>query len=524
MPYMLEGNCVYKENADGSKGKLVKCHGSAEEAKAHLRALYANVEEGLASFSMFITKSTNADGMMRWSAVNSDTEWDLYGEKMTLQLYKSMLGKIERKEPPPPDFSKMVCSDYWCGGMPYVSLAHYPDLNGKAVPGEPTHLYIDGTQLKAKGMLFDTPLGRAVWKSLKQDEIEIKKSKDAQRIRISIAFLDLAHKHGDGGAVFYRKSRTSVCQECKKGIGNKIYLDGYLVHLALTRVPVNPRTVMEAEDVMTKKSKITTKKEDALSIVQDSELVDAIDTASMEMKSDVLVEMSQTEEEGQDKEDKMGDEQAKNSLVEDSKTKDSPAEDESAPDDEEEDKKEMEECSLTAKDIETIRSLIAEALPKVELSAVAETPVAVETVVAQKSALDLATDQLYNAVNSAVTLEGTLEQKLESINPSLQNLGKEITALVKDSMGVSEVQPVSNDQSMVLEAVTSLANTVKALTDKIALLEQKSTVVEQPVSRTPVPRSVPPTAVAQKSQTEQSNPNSVANIVRRSVSSTLPPK
>ena len=162
--------------------------------------------------------------------------------------------------------------------MPYLSLSHYPDLNGKAVPGEPLELFIDGKQLKARGILFDSPLGTAVWKALKKDEIKTKSSVDDDKIRISIAFLDLAHKHGDMGDIFKRNSLTDICQDCKKGVGNKIYLDGYLVHLALTRVPVNPRTIIKSEDAMTKKAKIQTRKEDALSIVEDSELVEEIMT------------------------------------------------------------------------------------------------------------------------------------------------------------------------------------------------------------------------------------------------------
>lgn len=235
------------------------------------------------------------DGEMRWSAVNSDTGWDLYGERMSLELYKSMLGKIKNNEPPPEQFAQYIVSDYWQGGMPYLSIAHYPDCNGKAVPGEPKALYIDGEQLKAKGKLFDTPLGHAVWKSLKEDEN--KPVEDNNRIRISIAFLDLAHKHGETGQVFSRKSLEDVCPECRLKVGERIYVDGYLVHLALTTVPVNPRTIMEAENVMAKRAKPTTKKEDALSIVGDESLVEEITKSALETRSDILVEMSDAEPE-----------------------------------------------------------------------------------------------------------------------------------------------------------------------------------------------------------------------------------
>src|SRR5512147_888582 len=45
MPYKTFGNCVHKLNADGSKGKLIKCHENHEKALAHMRALYANVPD-----------------------------------------------------------------------------------------------------------------------------------------------------------------------------------------------------------------------------------------------------------------------------------------------------------------------------------------------------------------------------------------------------------------------------------------------------------------------------------------------
>ena len=162
--------------------------------------------EQIREIPLYITKSSLHDGTMSWSAVNSDTDWDLYGERMSLELYKSMLGKIAREEPPPEPWAELVTSDYWKGGMPYLSIAHYSDGNGKAVPGDVLKLYIDGNQLKAKGTLHNSPLGKAVWKSLKQDEIEYKSDPDAERIRISIAFLDLAHKHGEDGEVFRRNS------------------------------------------------------------------------------------------------------------------------------------------------------------------------------------------------------------------------------------------------------------------------------------------------------------------------------
>jgi len=44
MPYFLKGDCVYKGTKE-EPGELVKCHDDHEAAVAHMKALYANVEE-----------------------------------------------------------------------------------------------------------------------------------------------------------------------------------------------------------------------------------------------------------------------------------------------------------------------------------------------------------------------------------------------------------------------------------------------------------------------------------------------
>jgi hypothetical protein len=464
---------------------------------------------------MFITKSTMTnDGLMRWSAVNSDIEPDLYGERMTLDLYRKMLSYIQSETPPPDPYKSMVCSDYWCGGMPYLSIAHYPDLNGKAVPGQPLELFIDGKQLKAKGILFDSTLGKAVWKSLKQDE---NLPENEKRIRISIAFLDLAHKHGEDGKTFKRESSTSICSECAKGEGNKIYLDGYLVHLALTRVPVNPRTIMQ-EDAMTKKSKIETRKEDAVSIVGDEAIVDEIEKSAMETKSDVLVEMSETEplvEEAQAK--------VKEDLEEDKM----PTENDEAEPAEKKAPKKMTPKSLTEEDLPAIIKSVVEELAKTKEDASCDEGEAKEpdpekdkkTDTVSKSVLDLATDNLYNSVNSAIQMESIpLEQRLESINPALQEVGNAIAAMVRESMGSLAPAPVTNEQSVILEAISNLTQKIENVALEVATLKSAPAGNAVP-NRIPVPRSITP-AIVQQSQVAV-NPNSIDNIARRSVSAQL---
>lgn len=252
---------------------------------------------------MYITKATTDGKTMRWAATNSDTQKDSYEERMSYELYKSFIQKIKDNVPVPEAFREEICSEYWQGGMPYVSVSHYSDLNGDGVPGKPLQIYIDGNQdtyrLKAKGILYNTPLGHSVYRSLKQDKF---KNPD-EKIRISIGFLDLSHRHGDGN-LFVRDSLFSVCPDCLEGVGDKVYVDGYLIHLALTRVPVNKRTditVLEEKSMATKAKKKITRKEDAESIVG-KELAEEMDAKQRVSKSDAIVEMSENETEEETKE------------------------------------------------------------------------------------------------------------------------------------------------------------------------------------------------------------------------------
>jgi len=215
----------------------------------------------LSEFALTVKKAyVDSKGQKRWRADASDTAEDSYSDNMSLELFADFLSRIESREPPPEQFR----SDYWAGGMPYLSVSHYHDQNGEAVPGEVEVIYVDGNYLKAKGIFYDTPLGEACFKALCED-LE-RKEGDKPRVRVSIAFLDYKHKHKATGYVFERKSITDFCPECiremlNREYGGKIYLRGHLIHLALTRVPVNKRTLMEVDRSM------TTQLEDAVSII-----------------------------------------------------------------------------------------------------------------------------------------------------------------------------------------------------------------------------------------------------------------
>jgi len=173
--------------------------------------------------------------------------------------------------------------------------------------------------------------------------------------------------------------------------------------------------------------------------------------------------------------------------------------------------------SFTSEDVaEIVKSVLAEIQPKSDTVSKVE-----------KSALDIATDELYNSVNSAIKMEGaTVEQRLESINPALGNLGNAITVLVRESTNTPAPAPVPAEHAMVLEAVSSLKDVVKDLAQEVAMLKEKSITPQSNVqqSRMPVPRSIQPQLVRQSQNANEVNPASITNIVRRSVSENLPLK
>lgn len=235
-------------------------------------------DKEIASFEMAIVKAnTDKNGVMRWRSVNSDVGEDAYGEKMSEELFRDFIRHIQNEDEIPEPFKSVIAEPEWDGGMPYISIAHYKSGEGRVnVPGEPKNIFLDGKTLKSTGVLYDTPLGRAVYKSLSKDLVE----KREDKVRISIGFLDLEHSHGDK-YTFTRKALGDKCPLCKEGVGDKIYKKGHLVHLALTRKPANPRTDMEVEKSM------TTKREDAESIIEDEEVIKGLDLKSQ--ADDVLV-------------------------------------------------------------------------------------------------------------------------------------------------------------------------------------------------------------------------------------------
>jgi hypothetical protein len=248
----------------------------------------SGINHSMAEMSLYISKASfdKKTQEMRWFAVASDTDRDDYDEKMSIELYNDFIRRAVEEEAPPEE----LCTDAWCGGMPYLSLSHYPDLNGRGLVGPTQGLYVDGKMLKAKGVFSDTKLGRTCFKSICDDLYSEEKS-DAEKVRISIGFIDWAHYHGN--FKFERKNLTDRCPMCAQGVGDRTFARGHLLHLALTRIPVNTRTdiLPIVEDSM------TTRKEDAESIVGEELAEELEHEAKLVGKSEAVVERTDDDEE-----------------------------------------------------------------------------------------------------------------------------------------------------------------------------------------------------------------------------------
>ena len=556
--------------------------GDTSKAWGAVKRVYRKGEGGwarkpeLAEFSMYINKSTLKNGVMTWAAVNSDTAPDSYQERMSLDLYKDFITNIKSEVRIPEEFSQSVCSDYWCGGMPYLSVSHYPDLNGQAVPGEPLEIYVDGNQLKAKGILNDNPLGHAVWRSLKED----KNKSPEDKIRISIGFLDMAHKHGEHGDLFVRESLYSLCPDCLQGIGEKIYVKGYLVHLALTRVPVNKRTEMVLEEKSMAKKKKLTRKDDAASIVG-GELAEEIEMKqkATAQKSDALIEMSETEEETQE-------------LVDEVEAKEEPAVEEAVEEPVAEEPAVEEPVEARSEVVEKFEdsamgAVVNEAPEYVDnlpyggaitmgaaekymeakneaiyvmdmwsvFSAVAWNVLERSDIPDKKEAmitavdgfkntlamkamvmfsapekeeveahpLQPAIDELLTAVDNSI--EKSEAERAELLNPMLQNLAPAITDYLSQKSGVEQPVPEDENDNSLLDEIKNL---IQPLSESVALVREEVSTLKSQVnaqgvetkSRIPVPRTaVVPPSLTQKSEvrTNTSDTPKLRDIINRSV-------
>jgi hypothetical protein len=223
-----------------------------------------------------ITKAVlGENGQMQWASTASDVHPDVFNEKMSLELYNSFIENYKAGTP----------------NRIFVSLSHYPEFNGLGNAGEVTHLYMDGDKLKAKGIFYDNPLGKAIFNAIKADKIN--KVAPENRIRVSIGFY--ATKMQVGERIWRYGDNTDI--PVAKNGEIKTYKAGILEHLAVTRKPANRRADINIIDKLTEKSEMTlTRKDDALSIVGNSpEAVAIVDELENKLKSQPVTKSNEPE-------------------------------------------------------------------------------------------------------------------------------------------------------------------------------------------------------------------------------------
>lgn len=307
MPYSTKSPPTFAKNMPAGAKKIavstmnaiLKDGGSEKDARM---AAISNIKEkhkksgdkwipkaALIDFEMIITKaSVAADGTMRWAAVASDTDEDKRGEHTTISLFRDWVERINT--------GKSV-SFLSYPRVPFLGLSHYPSMDGAAEAGLTEKAYIDRSRFKIAGTFYGDdkhPLGKALFEAVKAERDLIKRGDTIEKpIRISAAWWDLGHAHGD--FVFERTSLSDVCSMCEAGHPRE-FLKGQLDHFAATRVPINPRTSLSLEE-----QSMATRKSDAASIVGD-ELADELEakvTPIEQSEVDGLPEMIVQADEGE---------------------------------------------------------------------------------------------------------------------------------------------------------------------------------------------------------------------------------
>jgi hypothetical protein len=307
--YFEAGRCNLLKIAVGVDDYCDAFAANLQTGRKSSREAQAEVAVSAIEIPMFITRvsTDRQSGARRWHATASGLAKDLYAERMSIQLYKDFIKRINTREPAPEPFT----SKAWNGGLPYLGIAHYLDLEGYGIIGPTDQVFIDGKTLKMRGSFDDTPMADKAYEAIEKDIKD--KVPQNERVRVSIAFIDWAHKH-DGVGEFVRKSLKSQCKLCAKGVGDKVYLSGHLVHLALTRRPAYEDTSITLEErSMEEKS---AKKEDAASIVGDefAEELEKRDDALAKRSSEevapgaVVIRQDEEEDEDEDKKKRKGEE------------------------------------------------------------------------------------------------------------------------------------------------------------------------------------------------------------------------
>ncbi|MGB6679740.1 MAG: hypothetical protein WBF08_00270 [Candidatus Bathyarchaeia archaeon] len=465
----LLGTCKGKKDAEACAAKIawkaVSNAGFVKDAEGNWSKKSAVQEFSLTIKSATVDKET---GERRWRADNSNTEDDKAGDNMTQELFTSFLDRIEKKEPPPEEYT----SDFWQGGIPYLSLSHYPDMNGDAIPGDVSAIYVDGKYLKSKGLMNDTPLGNATWKALIDELQKVKAGEEVNdKIRMSIAFLDYKHRHKSNDYIFERSSSNEICPEClveliRGEFPGKSFMDGLLIHLAMTRVPMNEDTTIDPD--MLEERSMTTRKKDAASIVGD-ELAEELEAKAKEVgKSEALVIKAEDVKE-------------KAEVEEVTKTVDVPV-----------------QVTIPDAVIEQLKAL------NEKVDTLTKEPEPKET-----HPLNTAFAELKSDFDSVMLSDASSEEKLKAIQKPFEAFGNALALMFR-----VESDDVVEEGSQ-NELIKALSEVMQPFAQKLDLLNAQ--LAQQPQVETPVRRSIPASLVTPQSFGETRKPKTIDEMCRKSV-------
>lgn len=496
-----KGSCKGDEScAAASAWKAVHNAGWKKDAKGEWHK-----SEVLSEFSLRIDRASydKATNERRVRAVASDTDEDNRKDSMSLELFNDFIDRIKKNEPVPEEFQ----SEFWKSGEPYFSVSHYPDGNGKTVPGVIDATYVDGKFLKSKGKFFDTPLGRKCFEAVCADLYGENKSSTDNKVRISIAFLDYMHKHKSNDYVFDRqKNPDTICPECllemlKGESQGKIFLKGHLIHEALTRVPVNTRTSMEVDKSMA--DKVLTRKDDATSIVGEELAEELEKEAEVIGKSEALVIRS-------DEEVEKAMEEAPG-KAEDECTNDAGEVDPDCmakkrgevPSSHNPKKKSdvVEESKLAVSD--EIKNLIVETVKEAMKETKSDAVITPEVVPSHP--LDAFFTEFKSKFDEIINSNVAEDMKLQMVQEPFNALGTGIVNVVKSSVK-KPVAPELAGQTDLVNALSQAMNqAMQPFAQKLDLVltQLSSPVAERPLAAVPQRRSINPAIVAQQPVMQQ---------------------
>jgi hypothetical protein len=177
MPSHRCGDCIAYQNG---KCVTVAVEPSADDicrlfrphpANGSMSAMQAGalsmIGRSTGELSLFINRVSRdpQTGIRRWYSTASGTKRDLYNEKMSVPLFKDFIRRIEAGEKAPEPFASRA----WQGGLPYLGVAHYLDMEGEAIVGTTDRVWVDADIFKARGTFGQGPLADAAFKAIQED-------------------------------------------------------------------------------------------------------------------------------------------------------------------------------------------------------------------------------------------------------------------------------------------------------------------------------------------------------------------